>query len=57
MINLPHPRMHKRNFVLLPLFEINKDWIHPIFNQNIKILFFLYQIETLLLLNKFELMI
>ena len=27
---LPHPRMHKRNFVLLPLFEINKDWRHPI---------------------------
>ena len=27
---LPHPRMHKRNFVLLPLFEINKDWKHPI---------------------------
>ena len=24
-IVLPHPRMHKRNFVLLPLFEINKD--------------------------------
>ena len=23
-INLPHERMHKRNFVLLPLFEINK---------------------------------
>ena len=26
---LPHPRMHKRNFVLLPLFEINKSWKHP----------------------------
>ena len=35
-INLPHSRMHKRNFVLLPLFEIDKDWKHPIFNQNIK---------------------
>ena len=27
---LPHPRMHTRNFVLIPLFEINKGWIHPI---------------------------
>ena len=40
-INLPHLRMHKRNFVLLPLFEIDKDWKHPIFNKNIKHLIFL----------------
>ena len=26
---LPHPRMDKRNFVLLPLFEVNKSWKHP----------------------------
>jgi 2-amino-4-hydroxy-6-hydroxymethyldihydropteridine diphosphokinase len=26
---LPHPRMNKRNFVLLPLFEIEKSWKHP----------------------------
>ena len=35
-IILPHPRMHKRSFVLLPLFEINKEWIHPITKFNIK---------------------
>ena len=35
-IILPHPRMHTRNFVLLPLFEINKDWIHPKNNHHIK---------------------
>ncbi len=29
MINLPHKMMHKRNFVLFPLFEIQKNWIHP----------------------------
>ncbi len=29
-INLPHKLMHKRNFVLLPLFEIEKLWFHPI---------------------------
>ena len=33
---LPHPRMHIRNFVLLPLFEINKDWKHPVLKLNIK---------------------
>ena len=35
-INLPHPRMHTRSFVLIPLFEINKDWIHPISKYHIK---------------------
>jgi len=28
-INLPHRLMHKRNFVLFPLFEIQKNWFHP----------------------------
>ena len=28
-LTVPHPRMDKRNFVLLPLFEINKKWLHP----------------------------
>ena len=39
-VNLPHPRMHKRNFVLIPLFEVNKDWIHPKSKHHIKSLIF-----------------
>ena len=39
-IHLPHPRMHKRNFVLIPLFEINKEWKHPVTKQHIKKLIF-----------------
>ena len=39
-INLPHPRMHKRNFVLIPLFEIDKKWKHPISKRCIKKLIF-----------------
>ena len=27
---VPHPRMHERGFVLLPLREINPLWFHPI---------------------------
>ncbi len=34
-IIVPHKNMHKRNFVLLPLYEINKDWIHPKYKKNI----------------------
>ena len=32
---LPHPRMSKRNFVLLPLYELDKSWKHPKFKINI----------------------
>lgn len=39
-INLPHPRMHNRNFVLIPLFEINRSWKHPSTKQDIKTLIF-----------------
>ena len=35
-LKLPHPRMHTRNFVLLPFFEINKTWIHPLKKIDIK---------------------
>ena len=32
---LPHPRMNVRNFVLLPLFEVDKSWKHPKSKSNI----------------------
>lgn len=35
-INLPHKSMHKRNFVLFPLFEVQKNWVHPIKQNNVK---------------------
>ncbi len=34
-IIVPHKNMHKRNFVLIPLYEINKSWIHPKIKKNI----------------------
>ena len=34
-LNTPHKRMHNRNFVLFPLYELDKDWVHPKFNKNI----------------------
>ena len=35
-LTIPHPKMHKRNFVLLPLFEIAKKWVHPSKKTSIK---------------------
>jgi len=37
---LPHKMMHIRNFVLLPLFEIEKKWVHPTKKIDIKKLIF-----------------
>ena len=39
-INVPHPRMHLRNFVLIPLFEIEKNWRYPNSKRYIKNLIF-----------------
>ncbi len=33
---IPHKRMHNRNFVLFPLYEIDKNWTHPKFKISIK---------------------
>ena len=46
-IFLPHPKMHKRSFVLLPLYEITKSWIHPVKKKSIKNLINSLDIEDL----------
>jgi 2-amino-4-hydroxy-6-hydroxymethyldihydropteridine diphosphokinase len=33
---IPHPRMHKRHFVLKPICDIDSDIIHPVFNTTMQ---------------------
>jgi len=35
ILTIPHEFLHKRSFVLLPLSEINPNWIHPKLHINI----------------------
>jgi 2-amino-4-hydroxy-6-hydroxymethyldihydropteridine diphosphokinase len=46
-ITIPHEKMSKRNFVLFPLFELNKKWVHPKLKINIKNLIFSLSIEDI----------
>lgn len=34
-LTVPHPRLHQRRFVLMPLNELDPFWVHPTLNQSV----------------------
>lgn len=34
-LEIPHPRLHERGFVIIPLVELSPDWVHPVFGKTI----------------------
>ncbi|HRX30155.1 MAG TPA: 2-amino-4-hydroxy-6-hydroxymethyldihydropteridine diphosphokinase [Saprospiraceae bacterium] len=42
-LTIPHPLLHQRNFVLIPLMEIASEWMHPKLHKNIEEL---YELST-----------
>ena len=52
IVILPHSRMHERSFVLFPLFDLEKDWVHPVKKTHIKKLIFLLSNKDIRSINQ-----
>jgi 2-amino-4-hydroxy-6-hydroxymethyldihydropteridine diphosphokinase len=37
-LTLPHPRLHERAFVLMPLLELLPQWRHPVLGKTVRVL-------------------
>jgi 2-amino-4-hydroxy-6-hydroxymethyldihydropteridine diphosphokinase len=49
---IPHPRLHERRFVLVPLAEVEPDLVHPVFKKSISVLN--AECDDKLMVRKFE---
>ncbi len=50
ILTVPHPRMHERAFVLVPLLELIPDFIHPVLHKSVSELYDdLQEVENVML--------
>src|SRR5215211_1985697 len=42
---IPHPRLHERGFVLLPLMDLDPDLVHPVYQKSVRELAALCNLE------------
>lgn len=36
LLTLPHPRLHERGFVLLPMMDLAPDFVHPVMQKSVR---------------------
>ena len=56
-IIVPHPRAHQRRFVMEPLAELDKNWVHPVLKLNIKEILQNLDSQNIKILNKKEIIV
>jgi len=42
---IPHPRLHERGFVLMPLMDIDPDLVHPVHKKSVREMLALCNVE------------
>ncbi len=53
-LTVPHPRLHERAFVLVPLAEVAPDWIHPRYKKSALEMRNALDLTALLEIKKYE---
>ena len=56
-IIIPHPRAHQRRFVMEPLAELDKTWVHPISKININAILKNLQDQNIKIFNEKEILV
>ena len=56
-IVIPHPRAHQRRFVMEPLAELDKNWVHPVLKINSKTILKNLDNQNIKIFNEKEILI